>query len=90
MSEEIEVTTFDNKCIILAELWIDYRDSSDLADYVDYNDMGLPLAFLLSEKLVKVESPYATKMILESFDQLLTTLGVDDTGFYTLEELMIG
>lgn len=84
-----EETTFENKCNILAELWVDYRDSHDLQEYVSYNDLGLPLSFLVSEALV-TPTPRAKDMIVESFDLLLSTLEVEDVGFTTLEELMLG
>ena len=89
MSEENKETTFENKCSILAELWMDYRDQEDLKDFVDYNDLGLPLAFLLTEAIVPV-SPKGKAMLNETFDLLLAVLEVEDAGFDTLEELMIG
>lgn len=84
-----EETSFENKCSILAELWIDYRGAEDFQDFISYNDLGLPLAFLVSEKLV-TPGDKATSMIEETFELLLATLEVEDHGFETLEELLLG
>jgi hypothetical protein len=90
MSEENTATTFENKCNIIAELWMDYRDQSDLKDFVEYNDLGLPLGFLLSENLV-TPTKRALDMVDETFELLLASLGVEeDTGFETFDDLMLG
>ena len=90
MSEDNkETTTFENKCLILAELWIDYRDEPDFKDFVSYNDLGLPLGFLIGEGLV-TPSNKAKEMLEETFDMLLVSLGVEDAGFTNLDELMLG
>lgn len=89
MSEDNETTTFENKCLILAELWIDYRDEPDFKDFVSYNDLGLPLGFLIGEGLV-TPSNKAKEMLDETFDMLLVSLGVEDAGFTNLDELMLG
>ena len=39
--------TFENKITILAELWMNYRDDEDLEDFVEYNDLCVPLATLM-------------------------------------------
>jgi len=89
MSEENQETTFDNKCNILSELWVDYRDEPDLQDFISYNDLGLPLGFLVSESLV-TPSQRAKDMIDETFVLLLASLEVDDAGFESFDELMLG
>ena len=89
MSEDSKETTFENKCNILSELWVDYRDEKDLQDFISYNDLGLPLGFLVAESLV-TPSQRANDMIEETFVLLLASLEVDDTGFETFDELMIG
>lgn len=88
MSDNKE-TTFEDKCNILAELWVDYRDEPDLSDFVSYNDLGLPLAFGVAEDLVQPK-PRATEIINETFEMLLAALEVEDAGFTNLDELMLG
>ena len=89
MSEDNKETTFDNKCNILSELWVDYRDEADLQDFISYNDLGLPLGFLVSENLA-TPSQRAKDMIEETFVLLLASLEVEDAGFESFDELMLG
>jgi hypothetical protein len=85
MSQE---TQFENKTHILSELWMSYRFDSEFSDFVDYNDLGLPLAFLISEELVK-PSERARAMVDESFQLFLAALGKEDTGFDSLDDVMM-
>ncbi len=81
-------TNFETKCAILSDLWLNYKDNEQLQDFVEYNDLGLPLAYLLHTKLVTVTDegiPY----IDETFNLLCTGLDVDMDGEYeSLNELM--
>jgi hypothetical protein len=79
---------FENKCEILADLWLNFRDDSEIEDFVDYNDLGLPLAYLIHAELVEVLEdgmPY----VEETYNLLAKSLGVDpDENFYTLQEML--
>lgn len=89
MSNEEQGTTYENQCLILGDLWMGYRGDKRFEDFVSYNDLGLPLAFLVSEDLVKAE-PLAKSMIKETFELLLAAVGVEDSGFESLDDLMVG
>jgi hypothetical protein len=80
-------TTFENKCIILSDLWLNYRSDTEFVDFIEYNDMGLPLAYALSEGIVN-GTEISNKFIDETFDLLLGGLGVEDTGFDSLDDLL--
>jgi hypothetical protein len=80
-------TTFDNKASILADLWLNYRQDEEFADFVEYNDIGLPLAYAISNGIVKT-TDVATRFIEESFDLLLAGLGYEDLTFEDLDELL--
>jgi hypothetical protein len=82
-------TTFSNKCEILADLWLNYRDDEEFKDFVEYNDLGLPLAFFISNEMVEPKER-ATTFINETFDLLLAGIGIEDTGFENLDELLGG
>jgi hypothetical protein len=81
------MTTFESKCVILSDLWLNYRDDEQFEDFIQYNDMGLPLAYALSEGIVK-GTELSNKFIDETFDLLLAGLGIDDTGFEDLTDLL--
>lgn len=80
-------TTFENKCKILSDFWIEYKNTGDFGDFIDYNDLGLPLAFALSTGLVTAQ-PMAETYINETWDLLLGALDIKDTGFEDIEEIL--
>jgi hypothetical protein len=82
-------TTFANKCKILSELWIKYRDEETLKDFFDYNDISLPLAFLLDEGVVSERNSAIDGFIEEAFVILLTALKIKDEGFDNLDDLLV-
>jgi hypothetical protein len=80
-------TTFSNKTIILADLWLNYRDDEEFQDFVDYNDLGLPLGYALSAGIV-APTPIAEQFIEETFALLLKGLEIEeDTGFESLDDI---
>jgi hypothetical protein len=81
------MTTFDNKTGILADVWLNYRYDEEFADFIEYNDMGLPLAYAINEGIVNT-TDLATKFVEETFDLLLAGLEIEDTGFDNLDDLM--
>jgi hypothetical protein len=65
-----------------------YRDEEGFEDFVEYNDLGLPLAYLVSTGVVEAKSDQAKAFINETFDLLLSGSKVEDTGFETLDEIL--
>lgn len=80
-------TNFLNKTSILAELWMNYRDDEGLQDFVEYNDLGLPLAYFLYNELV-LPTKQAEVYIEETFNLLVAALEVEDIGFESLDEML--
>lgn len=80
-------TPFENKCVILADLWINYRDDEDFEDFVKYNDLGLPLAYALANGIIE-KSEMAEKFIGETFSLLLDGLEIEDEGFELLDDVL--
>ncbi len=81
-------TEFQNKASILAELWLNYREDTNFADFFSYNDLGLPLAYMVNAGIVK-STEMSNKFIEETFDLLLASLEVEDEGFDTLDDIFI-
>jgi len=84
----MNTTTQENKANILADLWMNYRDDENFEDFISYNDLGLPLAYLLSAGVVK-STEQADKFVNETFDLLLASLEVEDTGFDNIDDIFI-
>jgi hypothetical protein len=80
-------TLYSNKCAILADLWMNYRQDTEFADFVEYNDLGLPLAYAIAENVI-VSTEMAQRFIEETFDVLLGGLNVEDEGFDSLDDLL--
>jgi hypothetical protein len=80
-------TSIENKALILADLWLNYRNDTEFVDFIEYNDLGLPLAYAISEGIVKA-TELSNGFINETFDLLLAGMGIDeDTGFESMEDL---
>ena len=81
------MNNFDNKITILAELWMNYRDDNELKDFIEYNDLGLPMAyFLMNEIVLPTESTHI--YINETYDLLLGALGAEDKEWESLDQLL--
>lgn len=80
-------TPLSDRADILAELWIQYKDDDDFRDFIEYNDLGLPLAYAVSHGIVEMNDQLEL-FVNESFDLLLSGLGIEDIGFTDLPEVL--
>jgi hypothetical protein len=84
----MDKTTDENKSYILADLWMNFRDDEQFQDFVEYNDLGLPLAYAITNGIVKVTEK-SQSMIDETFMLLLAGLGInEDPGFESLDDVL--
>jgi hypothetical protein len=84
---ETTTTPFSSKCEILGELWLSYRSEENLEDFLEYNDLGLPIAYAIANNIVK-PTDLAKAFVEETFDLLLASLQVEDEGWEALDELL--
>jgi hypothetical protein len=83
-------TPFSTRAEILADLWLNYRNDEEFQDFIEYNDIGLPLAYAISNDLVKT-TDIATKFVNETFDLFIEALGsVTDSGWSDLDSMLSG
>jgi hypothetical protein len=81
-------TTIENKAEILSELWQDYRENEDFADFIEYNDLGLPLSYAVANGIAEL-NPLIEQFIDETFRLLLLGLEIkEDTGFEVLDDVL--
>jgi hypothetical protein len=78
---------FSNKVSILAELWMNYRDDDQMRDFIEYNDLGLPLAYLLLNDIV-VANENSETYIDETYGLLVAALQVKDKAYESLDEML--
>jgi hypothetical protein len=88
MDSQQSTTEFQDKTSILADVWLNYRDEEMFDDFIEYNDLGLPLAYLVDSGVVEAKSDQAKAFINETFALLLAGVGIEDTGFTTLDEIL--
>lgn len=81
------MNNFENKSTILAELWMNYREDDQIKDFIEYNDSGLPLAYLITNEIV-IPTNQADIYINESYDLLVAALDVEDLEYESLDEMM--
>jgi hypothetical protein len=80
-------TPYNIKYAILSDLWTQYKTDKDMADFFEYNDLGLPLSFAIEQKIVE-STPVAQVYIEETFELLVESLGLDpDDEFESIEEM---
>ena len=80
------MTDFSNKIDILGELYANYKDDQNLKDFIEFNDLGLPLAYLTREGLCEV-SDDGERYISETWELFVKSLGIEDTGFDDIDEM---
>jgi hypothetical protein len=80
------MTDFEDICSILGELWMNYRNSSDFSDFLQYNDLGLPLAYAISTNIIE-NSEMAKVYIDETWMLFIEAIGIEDKRFKTLEDV---
>jgi hypothetical protein len=84
----MSTTTQESKADILSELWLGYKNDQNFEDFFAYNDLGLPLAYAISNGIVKATET-ANKFIDETFTLLLGALEIQDTGYETLDQMLM-
>ena len=88
--ESNKQTPFEVRCMILADLWMNYRKDDEFQDFLEYNDVGLPAAWLIAEELC-TPGDKLKGMINETFVLLMKALDIEeDTGFDSLDDMLVG
>jgi hypothetical protein len=81
-------TPIETQTEILAELWMDYRTEPYFTEFVEYADLGLPLAYLLNTSTV-VRNPETDRFIGDTWSVFLGICGhQEDEGFEDLAEIL--
>lgn len=80
-------SSFFTKCAILSEVLMNYSSDESLAEFIGYNDIGLPLAHRVNvaEKMSDLDEEDIDNLdyIDETWEQLCEALTVDKDGDYT-------
>jgi hypothetical protein len=66
---------------------MNYRDDDQLKDFIEYNDLGLPMAYLLMNELV-LPTKQSEVYVNETYELLISSLGAEDVEYTSLDELL--
>jgi hypothetical protein len=67
---------YADKTGILGQLWIDYRDDEDFSVFMEYNDIGLPLSYVVAEGLVPELTQLGEDYVDETIEMMFKLLGI--------------
>jgi hypothetical protein len=82
------ITDFDSKALILGQLWVNFKTDDEWSDFMEYNDLGLPLAFAFAEGIIN-HTPTLEQYINETWDLFIEGLGIQDEGYARLEDIFV-
>ena len=69
------------RAFVLSTLWIEHSKKPEFADFIKFNDLGLPLAYCVYNKIVETNDQ-VDQFINSAFDELQHQLGFDDLDQY--------
>ncbi len=69
---------FADKTGVLAQCWIDFRNDDHFKSFIEYNDLGLPMAYMVAQGLIQELTPVGEEYITETFDMLLEILEITE------------
>jgi hypothetical protein len=85
------VTDFLTQCVILGQLYEGYKEEKDFKAFIEFNDLGLPLAYLTSQGLVIQVSDDGKRYIFETFEMFLESIKLTEDDIIegmTLDEVL--
>jgi hypothetical protein len=81
---------YADKAGVLGQLWIEFRGDEDFSDFIEYNDLGLPLAYMIAEGLVSECSPVGEDIIEETYKMFMALLELEESDLEVLESIDLG
>ena len=81
------MTDFSSICNILGVLQANYKDDVGFKDFIEFNDLGLPLAYLIDNELCE-PTDSGVAYIRETWTLFLDSLQIEDVGFENFDAVM--
>jgi hypothetical protein len=85
------VTDFVTQCVILGELYENYKEEKDFKAFIEYNDLGLPLAYLTAQGLVVEVSDDGRRYVMDTFEMFIKSINLTEDDIIegmTLDEVL--
>jgi hypothetical protein len=80
-------TSIETQVEIISDLWLDHQDKLAFKSLFKYADLAFPLAFAIDNDIVDLTDK-ASAHIQEAFALFLSTMGVTDSGFTSLDDIL--
>ena len=77
---------FADRCGILGQFWYDFRDDQTVKPFMEYNDVGMPLAWFIATGVV-TPLPMAEEYINETFAMFLNAMEVEEQDVVDVDNL---
>ncbi len=78
---------FADKAGILGQLWIDFREDDNFKAFMEYNDIGVPMAYYVAEGLVTGLTPLGEQYVEESIEMMFKLLDITEEEIDELHEI---
>lgn len=77
---------FEDRCGILGQFWYEFRDDPTVKPFIEYNDVGMPLAWFIATGVV-TPLPMAEEYINETFVMFLDAMEVVEEDIADVDNL---
>lgn len=77
---------FADRCGILGQFWYEFRDDQTVKPFMEYNDVGMPLAWFIATGVV-TPLPMAEEYINETFAMFLQAMEVEEADVVDVDNL---
>ena len=78
---------YADKTGLLGQLWIDYRDNEDFSVFMEYNDIGLPLSYVVAEGLVPELTKLGEDYVDETIEMFFKLLNITEQEVEMLDKI---
>ena len=85
------MTDFVTQCLILGQLYANYKEEKDFKAFIEYNDLGLPLAYLTAQGLVVEVSDDGRRYVIDTFEMFIKSINLTEDDIIegmTLDEVL--
>ena len=85
------MTDFATQCVILGELYENYKEEKDFRAFIEFNDLGLPLSYLTSMGLIVEVSDDGRRYMADTFEMFLKSIKLTEDDIVdgmTLDEVL--
>jgi hypothetical protein len=78
---------YADKTGLLGQLWIDYREDENFSLFMEYNDIGLPLSYVVAEGLVPGLTPLGENYVDETIEMFFKLLEISEQEVEMLDKI---